>query len=58
MVHEQAEQVAVQVVHGVGVLAQLGGLAWICLLHNVFGILAEADSDTAHFGEAAVDLLG
>jgi len=57
-VHQQTQQLTVEVVHGVVVVAQLGGLAWITGLHNVFGVIAEIDSDAAHFGEVAVDLPG
>jgi hypothetical protein len=30
LVHQQTEQMAVEVVHGVVVMAQLGCLAWTC----------------------------
>jgi hypothetical protein len=35
----------------------LGGCAWISQLHNVFGGVAEIDSDAGHFGEITVDFL-
>jgi len=39
-------------------VAQLGGLARIAGLHNVFGVVAEIDSDPAQFGEVTVDFFG
>jgi hypothetical protein len=41
------------IVYGVIIAAQLGGLAWIARLHNVCGVVAEIDSDAAHFGQVS-----
>ena len=56
-IHQQTKKLAMQVVHGVIIVAQLGGLAWIARLHNVFGGVAQIHSDAAHLGEQAVDFL-
>ncbi len=47
-----------QVVHGVIIVVQLGGLAWITRQHNVFSGAAQIHSDAAHVSEETVHFLG
>ncbi|MEM6105446.1 hypothetical protein AAHS21_04135 [Mycobacterium sp. 050272] len=58
LLNQDGEQVAVQLVHGIAVMAQLGGLPWIAGPQHAFDTAAESDCDAAYFSEACLRLVG
>lgn len=57
-VHHHAEQVAMQIVHGVVFFADQPRLVRIAGQQDFARAVAQFDGDPAHFGEVAVDLFG